>query len=231
MKAENYWGKENINLPKNYIFNYGVAVNTNSRQTNLKGSLHASPSIPVRVSPKFGYIRSWNYRSTYGKTVLGLERASKNTTASINGIIVPVDNDAEFFNNAVTPGFTLIEIPSQFVEAAGWQELPKKAKYWTFIIDASYFYHPDKKHPITQTYLDMTLQGFLEYGIDYAKEFLETTFNWSPYWLNDRVMARNPWYYAGHYEDYDLIDTILSDYFNDSELKRRKFSEEYMFLN
>lgn len=231
-QSSNYWNKQSTKLPSNFIFCYGIAVNSEMRVPKEQTEKQIYQAIAARISPSFGYARSWNYRSSYGKTVIGLRKATNGSANSVNGVIYPVKDEANFPQNVKSEyGYNLIEVPSEYIEAASWQQLPTNAKFWTYVVSDEYFQYSDKAHPITQAYLDMTMQGFLEYGIDYAKEFLLTTDGWSKYWLNDRVMARNPWHFKGEYKDYDMIDTILEEYFvkqsKENYFKNRKFSEEY----
>lgn len=227
-----YWGKSTIKQPTHYVFSYGISVyRDSSASQDLKDKSNYTP-IPVRVSEKFGYVRGWNYISSYGKTALGLVQAKQGLNKTINGIIMPVQDDADFPNNAASHyGFHIVEISADFVEAAGWQGLPKNAKYWTYVVDKEYEGVSDKSHPITQSYLDRTMQGFLDYGPEFAKEFLQTTSGWSKLWLNDRVMARNPWFSEEKRYDFNAIDTLLEDYFKQQSdvnyFTYRKFSEEY----
>ena len=51
---------------------------------------------------------------------------------------------------------------------------------------------PSITHPILQTYIDVCITSCLEHGDDFAREFISTTFLWTPYWLNDREIARRP---------------------------------------
>ena len=52
---------------------------------------------------------------------------------------------------------------------------------------------PDAEHPLLQSYIDVVVEGGLEYGEAFAREVIETTEGWSDYWLNDRESARRPW--------------------------------------
>ena len=67
---------------------------------------------------------------------------------------------------------------------------------------------PSITFPILQTYIDVCLSGCLEHGEDFAKEFIATTFLWTPFWLNEREIARRPWL---HQKSYVKIDQMLSD--------------------
>ena len=65
---------------------------------------------------------------------------------------------------------------------------------------------PSVTFPILQTYIDVCLSGCLEHGEAFAEEFIKTTFLWTPYWLNERELARRPWL---HQKLYVVIDNLL----------------------
>ena len=67
---------------------------------------------------------------------------------------------------------------------------------------------PSVDYPILQTYVDVCISGCLEYGDEFAREFIRTTFLWSPYWLNERELAWRPWL---HQKQYVKIDTLLRE--------------------
>ena len=49
--------------------------------------------------------------------------------------------------------------------------------------------------PLLESDIDVVVEGALDYGENFARELLETTSDWSNYWLNDRELARRPWVY------------------------------------
>ena len=67
--AKDWWGVKLPDEPAQFIFGYGSLVNSASRDSTVGKKIHA---IPVRVSAAFGYLRTWNDRSTSGFTALGL---------------------------------------------------------------------------------------------------------------------------------------------------------------
>ena len=85
---------------------------------------------------------------------------------------------------------------------------------------------PSISYPILQTYVDVCLSGCLEYGDEFAREFIQTTFLWSPYWLNERELARRPWL---HQKQYNKIDTLLREGVG-SVFAHRKLESEYAVL-
>src|SRR5262249_2476931 len=67
---------------------------------------------------------------------------------------------------------------------------------------------PDAMFPLLQSYIDVVIEGGLEYGPDFAREILETTDGWNRYWLNDRELARRPWVRNPRS---DKVDALLTD--------------------
>lgn len=85
---------------------------------------------------------------------------------------------------------------------------------------------PSVHYPILQTYVDVCVSGCLEHGEEFAREFIQSTFKWSPYWLNEREMARRPWLYQEQYMRIDkLLAELVPEYF-----KFRKLESEYATL-
>ena len=69
------------------------------------------------------------------------------------------------------------------------------------------------------------MQGCLAWGgPDMAREFVETTGKWSPFFLNDTPSSRRPWLYR---RDYDTIDEILRDYAAKTFYAERRHPEEF----
>ena len=85
---------------------------------------------------------------------------------------------------------------------------------------------PSVEFPILQSYIDVCLSGCLEHGEAFAREFVETTFKWSPFWLNERELARRPWLRNQQYIQIDrLLAEEVPDYF-----RYRKLESEYATL-
>ena len=85
---------------------------------------------------------------------------------------------------------------------------------------------PSIEFPILQTYIDVCISGCLEHGEEFAREFLRTTFLWSPYWLNERTLARRPWL---HQRQYVKIDALLKECVPE-HYRCRKLESEYACL-
>ena len=87
---------------------------------------------------------------------------------------------------------------------------------------------PSREYPILQSYIDVCLSGCLEFGEDFAREFLETTFEWSQFRINDRVLARRPWIHCPNYAE---IDRFLEKFPKEENVvHNRKLAVEYAAL-
>ena len=209
--AADWWGRKLPNEPSQFIFGYGSLINGQSRNTTAGTPM---PALPVRVSAAFGYVRTWNDRSPSGFTALGLRRPRIGESAStINGVLYPVQgNDMSKFD-AREEGYARVEVPMEDIEAVSWQSLPASGHVWAYIpakpagVPGEGLPEPDAAFPMLESYVDVVLEGAMEYGPDFARELIETTAGWSRYWLNDRELARRPWVHDGKYA---IVDKLLS---------------------
>ncbi len=194
--AENFWGRRPSDGPKDFIFGYGSLINTPSREATGRGRIDA---VSARVSPAFGFVRAWVARSSTGFTALGLRPAAAGEEpSSINGVVFPVDAETLPRFDRRESGYDRVVVPRAMIEGVSWQGLPPDGVIWAYVpksITAASAppLLPDADHPIVQSYVDLVLEGALEYGAEFARELVATTFDWGRFWLNDRTTARRPW--------------------------------------
>lgn len=229
-QAADYWGRMLPNQPTDYIFGYGSLINTASRNSTARSPIHA---IPVRVSAAFGYVRTWDDRCTCGFTALGLARPGPGETAmTINGVLFPVEGEDMTAFDAREEGYARVEVPRADIQAVSWEQLPAQGKIWVYVpqhaqeapgVDLPL---PDAAYPLLESYVDVVIEGGLEYGTDFAREIIETTKGWNAYWLNDRELARRPWVFDKNYE---AVDTLLKA--SAPDFADRLFSEDYAAKN
>ncbi len=210
--AADWWGHRLPSQPINFIFGYGSLINSASRNASAKVPI---PAIPVRVSATFGYIRVWNDRSSTGFTALGLRKPHQGESAStINGVLYPVaDDDMGNFDRREA-GYARVEVPLLAIESVSWQRLPEQGHVWVYVPvpmnstkPGAGEADPSEAFPLLESYVDVVIEGALEYGPDFARELIETTGNWSHFWLNDRDLARRPWV---HDARYSAVDSLLA---------------------
>ena len=222
--AEDFWGHKLVDQPTQFIFGYGSLINSASRNSTADKPV---PAIPVRVSAAFGFIRTWNDRSLSGFTALGLRRPGPGEDAmTINGVLYPAEgNDLSAFD-AREKGYVRVEVPRQDVESISWEGLAFQGNIWVYVPDRPGrepgvdLPPPDVEYPLLQSYIDVVVEGGLEYGPDFAREIIETTKDWSKYWLNDRQLARRP---NTHYAAVDELLSADAPHFAD-----RQFPEDYV---
>ena len=214
--ATDWQGRKLSNIPANFIFGYGSLINSASRNSSVTVPI---PAIPVRVTAAFGYVRTWNDRSMSGFTALGLRRLNPGETGrTINGVLYPADGMDMSSFDAREKGYVRVEVPLSQIEAVGWQRLPEAGHVWTYIpvlsagpggksVPGQGLPEPDAMFPLLQSYIDVVVEGGLEYGPEFAREILETTDGWSRFWLNDRELARRPWV---HDSRSDAVDALLT---------------------
>ncbi len=224
VNAADYWGKKLSVQPTQFIFGYGSLINTPSSNSTAG---KVTVAIPVRVSPEFGYIRAWVARSPSGFTALGLRKpAPGEKPETINGVLYPVDGaDMTPFDNR-EKGYVRIGVPLAQVEAVSWQAVPRDVQIWVYVPvgeggePGAGLTPPNTAFPLLQSYIDVVIDGALEFGPDYAREFVETTRDWSEFWLNDRQLARRPWIFDTNYSNEDrLLSTTApaSEHFKDRQ--------------
>jgi hypothetical protein len=163
---------------KNYIFGYGSLVNEQSR--NITGESTFVGEARVR-----GLQRGWNVQVA-AATALGITKISN---AICNGIIISVsDQGLERYDiREISTKYERIELSKSDVELSSGDI--SDGILWAYIaIDPK---EPDEKHPILQSYVDVVLAGFFDFGVDYAKEFAISTKGWV-YPVNDRNNPKYP---------------------------------------
>ena len=225
-QTTDFWGTRLPDQPTQFIFGYGSLINTPSRNDTAGKPVAA---IPVRVSAAFGYVRSWSDRARSGFTALGLRRPSGGEAPmTINGVIYPVaGNDMSAFDER-EKGYVRVEVPRALIESVSWQPLPAQGTVWVYVPKAEGkapgegLPVPDARFPLVESYIDVVIEGGLEYGPEFAREIIETTRDWSPYWLNDRTLARRPWVFDKQFAKVDALLASAAPCF-----AQRALSEDY----
>lgn len=224
--AADFWGTMLPDQPSNFVFGYGSLINTASRNATVARPIHA---IPVRVSAAFDYVRAWDDRSPSGFTALGLERpGAGEKPMTINGVLFPVDGNDMAALDSREAGYVRVDVPRADIQAVSWEALPARGRIWAYIpeipgkkpgVDLP---PPNASFPLLQSYIDVVVEGGLEYGPGFAREIIATTTGWSRYWLNDREEPRRPWVFD---KSYQTVDRLLE--MNAPDFKHRLLPEQY----
>ena len=164
--------------------------------------------MPVILSKSANYKRIWFSfnNSKHGKySFLGIKK-EKNNAEKVNGVLFPVNyKDLINFDKRENPGYYRRKIDSKHFKYYLNTNKPIPHKIYTYVAKKQYLNY--NKYPIMQTYLDIVIQGCLEYDKKFAKMFIETTDNWKPIY-NDR---KNKIYsnYKNITLNYKKIDNIF----------------------
>lgn len=147
---------------------------------------------------------------------------------TINGVIYPVlGNDMSAFDER-EKGYVRVEVPLALIEAVSWLPIPTQGTVWVYVpktegkAPGEGLAVPNARYPLVESYIDVVIEGGLEYGPEFAREIIETTRDWSPYWLNDRTLARRPWVFD---KQFATVDALLAK--SAPCFAQRAFSEEY----
>lgn len=228
-----------------YVFGFGSIINTATHapwlaltssidNNSTNGSNIGNTALQgqrATILATFGFKRGWTYRSPTGFTALGVYRVEEAT--DINGVLFRIKHDMlEGFDRREV-GYDRVEILRDDIELIQPQSkddgavekhtnhvllnIQEGERIWVYIPKESFCMEANEDHPILQSYVDTVLQGCLEWGgTQMAKDFVATTSNWSPYFLNDTPSSRRPWLFR---KEYNTIDRILSQnpatYFGD----------------
>jgi hypothetical protein len=131
-------------------------------------------------------------------------------------VIFPVSSEEFATYNEREVGYQPTKIdPSQITMLNGSQTAPE-ADIWFYGNTEKKF--PSSEHPVVQSYVDVCLDGCLEIEAIYplarqgnfSEEFIKTTSNWQPPWINDRIYPWRPFVYVPRASQIDaLIQKVL----------------------
>ena len=193
-----------------YIFGYGSLVQRQSRMGTWARAEFASPVIVRGVS------RGWFDQTggtSWNPTYLG---ALLSEDTLCNGVIFPV-TAAEFTAYGEREiGYQLTKIDSSQITMLDGSQTAPEGDIWFYGNTEKRF--PSSEHPIVQSYVDVCLDGCLEIEAMYplarqakfAEQFVRTTSNWQPPWINDRIYPWRPFVYVPRAAQIDaLIQEVL----------------------
>lgn len=162
------------------LFGYGSLICADSRaRTGISGD-----AIPVELS---GIARRWSVPVPgYRATAVG---AHPNPDSRCNGVVFLVDDDNLSRFDTREQGYRRLRIDWSDVQPAGDHPLPDHLPLWAYVGHHSDTPQPDR--PIMQSYLDVILNGCLDYGEPFARRFLQTTAPWQ-HLVDDRHAPNYP---------------------------------------
>ena len=227
--------KENGKLqPKKFIFGYGSIINTESRiQTGGKTIGNAIPAR-IKKNAGLERVWNFQKPTVASLTALGLQNikgsklvdknnkiknpktagdtfvkydSKKGSGSTINGVLYPIYENIEAFDER-EEGYFRLRLELNQLEPLSWQNLPQGEDIIIYVYCLNVENQKQKatyELPILQSYVDVCIKGCLEYGSEFADEFIKTTKGWSKFWLNDRILPRRPWIKEPQFKSIDEV--------------------------
>ena len=191
-----------------YIVGYGSLMQDESRK---RTSPQAGPAHPVEI---VGFRRGWFAKGSpigFSATYLGVTPDPK---GQLNAVIYRVEVSELAATDRREAIYCRQSVPLpdiNMLEAAPPQTTGAQA--WIYVNEPETMATPSARYPIVQSYVDIFLSGCfeLERSFDlkgFARRCVQSTSDWSPQWVNDRLYPRRPFIYQPKARD---IDTLLSE--------------------
>jgi hypothetical protein len=197
-----------------YIVGYGSLMQDESRRRTAPES---GPAYPVKVT---GWRRGWFARGTsvgFDATYLGI---ANDSDGEFNAVIYQIKDKAELTATDQRESFycrrQLRETDYLLLTDAA---PTPRGQVWIYVNSATTTATPD--YPITQSYVDVFLSGCLEQGqrfqlADFAKQCINSTRDWSTFWVNDRIYPRRPFLFQPKAWQIDrLLHEEIPQYFKE----------------
>ena len=156
-----------------YIFAYGSLLDKESRETTLKTDL----VYPCVLHDHF--VRFWTYHPCRkDQLVLGMcESKSKGT---INGVLLVVDDLMLSNLDKREYRYTRIEISKKNLAIS--EQLDSNIPLYTYVLHRDRDLNAEDSLENSR-YMYICCRGFLHYGSEYLKQFIETTDGWKYPWM------------------------------------------------
>ena len=200
-------------MPTHYIFGYGSLICQDSRsRTGI-----TSDASPVEVQ---GIQRRWSMHSPeWPATAVSAHDSPKHRC---NGVYFAVDADNLKNFDRREQGYQRIQLPWSQVNPLSEQSLPSDGTLWAYVGNDTG--EPSTARPIMQSYLDVILNGCLNFGVDFTQRFTETTELWQCL-VDDRHDPQYP-RPLNRSERLPDIDRILATHLPDLLEQRQSYSEQ-----
>ena len=192
---------------KNYIIGYGSLMDKESRIRTNKSAFVVKP-ILIK-----GFERTWGLQGRmYKITFLTI---IKKENSAVNAVYYPVSIKDLNKTDKRESGYCRVKVEGKDLSFYGKKIKTKNKNFWVYSASPKKIKKPSNSHPIVQSYVDLFIGGCFQikekYKInEFPKQCVETTTEWSKFWVNDRVHARRPFLVSNFYK----IDNLLSNFFD-----------------
>lgn len=210
----------NSSLPQ-YVIGYGSLIQTQSKNQTY---LNTGENIPVIV---YGFKRGWFTKGSpigFSTTFLGV---LEDSVSHFNGVIfrIPYQKGLVMFDRREV-FYCRQSVSPNNIAMLGTKKLPP-GQYWIYVTKPESIALPSARYPLVQSYVDTFLSGCLEvetkrHVAHFANDCIDTTQNWSAFWVNDRIFPRRPYVYQPDAKDIDkLLNEKLPDLFSKITIESR----------
>ena len=191
-----------------HIIGYGSLIQKHSRlSTNPK----AEYAYPIELH---GYKRAWQTHGGHYKTTFLTITPTK--TDSLNAIYFNASRSDILATDKREAGYCRVRVTHNNITPLGLKKIDS-GTYWVYLKKNPNLQLPTKQYPLTQSYIDIFLDGCLQISSTYRlKTFNEKciteTSDWPTKkgaWINDRIHARRPFDTPNAF----TIDQLLSHHF------------------
>jgi cation transport regulator ChaC len=199
--------KINAQVPQ-YLVGYGSLMDEASKR---RTDPHARESFPVSIK---GYKRSWSLHGDlpgFNTTFLSL---SEDQSSLFNGVIYPLNSpeDIQRYDKREST-YCRKQLDADALKLFPTEHIPQQKQVWIYIRAQKVEEYPTEDYPIVQSYVDLFIRGCIQIEEKFkikhfAKTCIQSTDQWSVYWVNDRIFPRRP----SIFEPYaSQIDALLKE--------------------
>jgi hypothetical protein len=197
-----------------YIIGYGSLMQQESRQRTAPA---AGSALAIDVK---GYRRGWFAKGSntgFSTTFLG---AVADNAGSFNAVLFAVNAQDLAAMDKREASYCRSAVPSTAIKATQEGVALPSGQYWIYLNSTASIALASKEKPLVQSYVDIFISGCLEQEEQqqlpgFAQRCINSTTDWSAFWVNDRIYPRRPFIYQPKAWQIDrLLETALPALFN-----------------
>ncbi|MDX2345474.1 MAG: gamma-glutamylcyclotransferase family protein [Legionella sp.] len=192
-------------LPQ-YIVGYGSLIDEQSKK---RTDASAEDNIPALIK---GYQRSWSAHGNLPGVNATYLSVFEDSSAMFNGVIYRLSNPKQIQQYDKREVIYCRKELSADRLKLSTTAVPDQKQVWIYI-STQEPQAPSADYPIVQSYLDVFIRGCIQIEEKFslkhfAKDCINSTEQWSEYWINDRIFPRRPFLYEPYAS---RIDALLKE--------------------
>ncbi|KAI8612100.1 hypothetical protein BC830DRAFT_1138383 [Chytriomyces sp. MP71] len=180
--------------PRIFVFAYGSLINSQSLHRTIGTILPshtASKQQRLSAIPALihGYTRSWSYKCNRKSYTAVSVTPSISRASRVNGVLVPILSEQLSLLDSRECGYnrTQVSLADVSLYSSTFDNFSLHPSDIVFMYTEPVVAHKAcPMVPIPQSYVDCIAVGALEYGVEFARDFVALTAGWASHWVNDR---------------------------------------------